>query len=334
MTDGTTGEVRLGIVGLGNWGGRLARTVAKVDGARLATCYARTPERRAAFAEEHGCTAIDSFDKFLADETIDGVLVATPHTTHADIVTAIAGAGKNIMVEKPLALTLKDARRCVDAARAAGVFLQVAHYRRLLTATRRIKAMLDAGELGRLHHIETNFSRPFGPDPKRPWRDEENEAPAGAMTALGVHMVDNLFYLGGPIKRLAALSSVLDSSTPLDDMTSVLVEFESGAHAVLNTSLRLPFVATTAVHGDKASAWSEVDGARLYVQKLGEEERSEIAVEPVDGVIANIAAFAENIRLNREPETNGEAGLNVVAVLEAIQKSSAANGEFVDLELR
>jgi predicted dehydrogenase len=333
MSEASDSEVRLGIVGLGNWGGRLARTVAKVDGARLATCYARTPERREAFASEHGCVAVDSFEKFLGDETIDGVLVATPHTTHAEIVTAIAGAGKNIMVEKPLALTTRDARRCVKAARDAGVLLQVAHYRRLLTATRRIKAMLDAGELGRLHHIETNFSRPFGPDPKRPWRDEESEAPAGAMTALGVHMVDNLFYLGGQIKRLAALSSVLDPSTPLDDMTSVLFEFESGAHAVLNTSLRLPFVATTAAHGDKASAWSEVDGARLYVQKVGEEERSEFAVEPVDGVVANIATFVDNVRSGKEPETNGEAALNVVAVLDAIQQSAAADGAFVALEL-
>jgi len=333
MTEASGGEIRLGIVGLGNWGGRLARTVAKVDGAELATCYARTPERREAFAKEHGCVAVDSFEQFLADETINGVLVATPHTTHADLVTAIAVAGKNIMVEKPLALTLKDAKRCVEAARNAGVLLQVAHYRRLLTATRRIKAMLDAGELGRLHHIETNFSRPFGPDPKRPWRDEETEAPAGAMTALGVHMVDNLFYLGGPIRRLAALSSVLDSSTPLDDMTSALFEFESGAHAVMNTSLRLPFVASTVAHGDKASAWSELDGARFYVQKIDEEERREITVEPVDGVVANIAAFVDNVRAGREPETNGEAGLKVVTVLEAIQRSAAADGAFVDLEI-
>jgi predicted dehydrogenase len=153
------------------------------------------------------------------------------------------------------------------------------------------------------------------------------------MTALGVHMADNLFYLGGPIRRLAALSTVLDSSTPLDDMTSVLVQFESGAHGVLNTSLRLPFVVATSAHGDKASAWSEVDGARFYVQKIDEEERSEIAVEPVDGVVANIAAFVDCVRSGRQPETDGVAGLRVVAVLEAIQKSAAAGGVFVDLSL-
>jgi predicted dehydrogenase len=111
----------------------------------------------------------------------------------------------------------------------------------------------------------------------------------------------------------------------------VLFEFESGAHAVLNTSLRLPFVATTSAHGDRASAWSELDGARFYTQKIDEEERREVAVEPVDGVVANIEAFVDCVRSARQPETDGEAGLRVVAVLEAIQRSAAAGGTFVDV---
>ena len=155
-----------------------------------------------------------TLDALLSDRAIDGVIVATPHTTHVDLVTTIADAGKHIMVEKPLALNEADGQRCAQAARKAGILLQVAHYRRRLTATRKLKAMLDAGEIGRLHYIETAFNRPFGPDPKRPWRDTETEAPAGAMTALGIHMLDNLLYLGGPIRRLMALSTVLDPSTP------------------------------------------------------------------------------------------------------------------------
>lgn len=331
MVQENSREIKLGIVGLGHWGGRLAGKIAGIDGAHLAACYARTPARRAAFAEEHGCAPAQSFEAFLADETLDGVVVATPHTSHTELVCALAGAGKNIMVEKPLALTTVEAQKCADAARKAGVMLQVAHYRRRLAATRRIKAMIEAGELGRVHHFETNFSRPFGPDPNRPWRDEESEAPAGGMTALGVHMLDNLVYLGGPIRRLAAISTVLDSSTPLDDMTSVLLQFESGAHGVLNTSIRLPMVATTSAHGDKASAWSEADGTRFFTQEIDDENRSEEKVDPVDGVAANLAAFVECLRSGTQPETSGEEAVKVVAALEAIQQSAASNGEFVEL---
>ncbi|NND50246.1 MAG: hypothetical protein HKN60_08340, partial [Rhizobiales bacterium] len=119
--------------------------------------------------------------------------------------------------------------------------------------------------------------------------------------------------------------------TPLDDMTSVLVEFGSGAHGTIATSLRLPYIAITAAHGDKASAWSEEDGARLYTQKAGEEARSELAIEPVDGVVANLSAFAHAIRTGTEPETNGAEGLKVVAAFDAIQRSAAADGAFIDL---
>jgi len=323
--------VRLGIVGLGNWGGRLAHALRQVEGATLAACFARGSERRAAFAAAHGCAEAPALEALTGAPSIDGVIVATPHSTHVDLVTAIAAAGKHVMVEKPLALNQADARRCVEAARAAGVYLQVAHYRRLLTATRAIKAMLEASEIGRLHHVEAAFNRPFGPDPKRPWRDQESEAPAGAMTALGIHMLDNLLYLGGPIRRLAALSTVLDTSTPLDDMTSVLVEFANGAHGSIATSLRLPFVAVTAAHGDRASAWSEADGTRLFTQAAGAEQRSERPIEPVDGVVANLAAFVRAIRTGTEPETNGEEALKVVAAFEAIQKSAATDGVFIEL---
>ena len=120
-------------------------------------------------------------------------------------------------------------------------------------------------------------------------------------------------------------------STPLDDITSVLLEFESGAHGTVTTSLRLPFVATTSAHGDKAAAWSEVDGTRFFSQAVGDEERTEHAVEPVDGVVANISAFVDCIRTNSQPETSGEEGLKVVAVLDAIQRSAGLNGAFVDL---
>ena len=76
---------------------------------------------------------------------------------------------------------------------------------------------------------------------------------------------------------------------------------------------------------------SEADGARFFSQKIDEEARTEAAVAPVDGVVANIAAFVDNVRNGRQPETDGEAGLKVVAVLEAIQRSAAAGGAFVDL---
>jgi predicted dinucleotide-binding enzyme len=90
--------VRLGIVGLGNWGHQLAATVAKVDGAALVNCYSRTPATRRSFADAHDIRPVTSLADLVKD--VDGVLVATPHSTHADVVVELASSGVAIMVEK------------------------------------------------------------------------------------------------------------------------------------------------------------------------------------------------------------------------------------------
>jgi predicted dehydrogenase len=322
--------VRLGIVGLGNWGSRLARALADMDGAELATCFARTPERREAFAADHGCRPAPSLEAFLEDPDVAAVLVATPHSTHEALITAAAAAGKDVMVEKPLALTTDAAQRCVAAAESAGVLLQVAHYRRHHGATRRLRAMLDADELGSLHHVEGVFNRPVGIDQRRPWRNEPAEAPAGGMTAMGVHVVDNFHYLAGPVRRLCAISKKLGHPSPLDDVTAVLLEFVGGATGTLFTSLRVPTTIATTAYGDGATAWSTDDGHRLLVQRVDERAPAEIPVPRVDGVAANLAAFVTAVGERTPPETGGAAGLAVVEVLDAIVRSAEAGGAWTE----
>ncbi len=321
---------RLGLIGLGNWGNRLATTLASMPDVALATCFARSEQRREAFAERHACRAAPSLEAML-DDDVDGVVIATPHRSHEQLVVAAAEAGKAIMVEKPLTLDLAGAERCVAAAEGAGVVLQVAHYRRRLGATRVLRSLIDDGTIGRIHHIDGRFHRSWGPDTKRPWRNTIEEAPAGAMTALGVHLIDNFLYLGGPVERLSARSEQLGRLTAIDDMTVVHLEFASGALGTMATSLRLPFESTTAVYGDGAAAWSERDGTFLFVQTAEEDERSGHPVEKVDGVRANLEAFVRCIVTGEAPETDGAAGLEVVRILEAIVHSSAACGTWIDL---
>ncbi|MDH3499959.1 MAG: Gfo/Idh/MocA family oxidoreductase [Acidimicrobiia bacterium] len=323
--------VRLGLVGLGNWGKRLTNAVAAVDGAELTACFARTATTREAFAAEVGCRAAHSLEDLL--ETVDGVLIATPHSSHVPLVEAAAASGTHVMCEKPLALDVADGCKAVAAADAAGVLLQVAHYRRRFAPVRRMKAMLDAGEFGTLLHVDGHFSKPFGPDPIRPWRDLPDEAPAGAMTALGVHTVDDLLYLTGPLQRLWALSSNTLPGSDLDDATTALLEFESGVQGTIRTSLRTPTVASVGVYGTAGAARSEEDGHRLFCSFLPDDDWVEHPVEPVDGVVANIAAFVDCIRTGTQPETNGHAGLAVVAVMAAIVESAAAGGAGVTIEV-
>ena len=326
--------VNLGIIGLGNWGNKLATSLQKIPEANLISCFARTEKKRRDFANKHNCIAKESLDQLLEDKDLDGVIISTPHSTHKGLILEVANAKKHIMVEKPLTLNSDDAKVCIDCAKKNNVFIQVAHYRRLLPATRLLKKYIEDGRLGRIHHFESNFSRPFGPDPNRPWRDSEDEAPAGAFTALGVHMIDNLFYLGGNFEKLCALSSILDNSTPLDDITTVMIKYESGAHAVINTSLRLPFIASISAHGDKGSAWSLADGSKFLFQGINEETQTEVTLNQLDGVIENLKNFCSSIKTSTVPETSGYEGLKVVRTLEAITESVDANNSFIDINLK
>ncbi len=151
------------------------------------------------------------------------------------------------------------------------------------------------------------------------------------MTALGVHMADNMLYFAGPAVRLSAFSTRIGKIAPIDDMTGALIEFECGAVGTLTTSVRLPKLITCGAHGTGLAAWSEADGTRLVTVTGNYDERTEQEMPPLDPVADNLAAFADCIRRGSQPETGGAEGLAVVAILEAMTVSAANSGAVVEL---
>ena len=324
------GAVNVGSIGLGWWGGMLAEKAA-LAGLDVASCFARTPEAREEFAATHGAKPMQSLDEMLADPDLDGVLIATPHSTHADLVVAAAEAGKHVFVDKPFTLTTAEAKRATAAAAEAGVVLQVGHNRRRQPATRRLKAMADDGSLGTIHYAEANLSYPKGLNPRSGWRGEPAESPAGGMAGLGVHMADNLIYLLGRPARVSAFSKQIVGVSKLDDVTTATIEFESGPLAFLGTSMVIPDIARTALWGTEAAAWNENDGASFYFQKTGDKERVAQPVETLDTVKDELEEFADNIATGARPETGGPEAIEAVALFEAIVES-AANRTVVELD--
>lgn len=322
--------LKVASIGLGWWGGVLAeKSVAA--GLELVSCFARTPENRDQFAAAHGCRSAGSWDEVLSDPDVEAVLLATPHSTHADQVVEAASAGKHVFCDKPFTLTVAEGKRAVKAAEDAGVVLQVGHNRRRQPANRRLKAMVDNGELGVIHYAEANLSYPKGLDPRGGWRGDPAECPAGGMTGLGVHMADTLIYLLGPASRVSAFSRQVIGVGTLDDVTTATLEFESGPLGFLGTSMVIPNIAKTALWGTEAAAANEVDGERFFVQRTGEMDRIEQDIETLDTVRDELEEFASNIRNGTRPETGGVESLEAVAILEGIVES-AATGTVVDLD--
>jgi len=320
-----SGAVRLGSIGLGWWGGVLAEAARSTNGVELAGCFARSAESRQGFAEAHGCHVFGTLDDLLAAD-IDGVLIATPHTTHADLAVAAAKARKHVFVDKPLTLTVAEANRAVAAAEEAGVVLQVGHNRRRQPANRRIKEAVDNGDLGGILEISADHSAPLLFNPKlAPWRRKLEETPVGGMSGLGVHQIDTFHYLAGPIGGVFTRTKRLLPDGEVDDTSSILFEFDSGAQGHLFTSMATGPVVEVTVHGTQAVARNTGDGARLTLQPRGSIEQEELPLEPLDTIADELAEFVAAIRGERSPETDGVEGRRAVSVLEAIVESATSS---------
>src|SRR5207245_1742366 len=131
------------------------------------------------------------------------------------------------------------------------------------------------------------------------WRTDRAETPGGAMTNLGIHHVDTFQYLLGPIVRVMALSRrVALTDVQIDDATSILFEFASGGLGYLGTSwVHANRTAVIALYGTEAQAWSEADGARLFLARRGASERTEVSLTPVDAVVEELAERSEERRV-------------------------------------
>jgi predicted dehydrogenase len=314
-------KVRLGLLGLGAWGMALVDAAARSGGAEVVNGYSRTQENRNAFEEKYKCRTTATLDEFWKDDEVEGVIIATPHSTHEELMAQAASAGKHLFVEKPMTLTVEGAESIHQAVKESGIVIQVGFKRRRLGATRRIREMIDEKELGMLQQIDAIISGPAGVNPPSGWRNDQKECPVGGMTTMGVHMVDNFHYLAGPVKRVFAFSKKVLGRGNLDDVSVIGFEFESGPLGYLSTSWTIPKIISTVAYGTEAAAWSEEDGSRLFVQKKEEGARQEIPIEAGDSVADQLAEFAKAIRGETTPETGWKEGLEVTAVLQAIEES-------------
>lgn len=315
-------NVRLASIGLG-WWGKILADGARAAGAEIVGGYARSRASRDEFTASYGGRSFGSYEQALGADDVDGILLATPHLTHADLIRAAAAAGKHVFVEKPLTLRVASAKSAVAAAEESGIVLQVGHNRRRQPANRKIKQLIEEGELGTVTMVETQQSTPnaLGFD-RDYWRANHRESPLGGMTSLGVHMVDTMTYLLGPIERVSAFSKEILDHPPIDHATTIVLEFASGPLGYLGTSFVVPRTTTVTVRGTNGSVTNTENGTRFYWQGRDDEAPREQEIEILDTVADELGEFVRSIRGEATPETGGSEGTEVVAVLEAAVASS------------
>ena len=319
--------LRAASIGLGWWSDELAGAVqGKSEKIEIVSCYSRSADKRAAFAEKFSTAQHGSFKDILLDGDIDALILTTPHSLHALHVQETAMAGKHVFVEKPFTLTAETGRAAAEACAAAGVTLAVGHNRRFSAAAQLLKKMLEEDELGTLLHIETNFSAPsatnWGEDH---WRANRRESPAGGLAGLGIHMIDLVAWLGGRVATAVAFAKHRALEVDVDDTTSALFELSSGATAYLGTMCAAPYTATCNVYGTRANAFAAVDADKVSVQALGKQPRAR-KITAVDTVKAELEEFADACAGKCDFRVTPDEAVHTVAVMEAITHSAAEGG--------
>ena len=315
------------IVGLGRWGRHLVEcTQGKTDKICFTAGVARTPDKAREFAGAHGLALFGEYAKALADPALDAVVLATPHTQHAEQALAALRAGKHVFTDKPFTLTRTSAEAVAKAAAEAGRVIAVGFNWRFQPALQEMRRMLQDGRLGRLLHIEGNFNGPSAyRQPREHWRQQLEEGPAGGMTGRGCHVVDAMLYLAGPIKSVFAQSArrVLDYG--LDDTTSMLFEFRDGATGYLGT-----FIATAEgwrMQVFAARGWAKVGSIpHLHTWSLTtcmvDGQPTVIDYPQMSTEKAELEAFADAVAHRTPYGCPAEDAVHGVAVLEAIVKSA------------
>lgn len=322
------------IVGLGGWGQNLVASVQGKSGKiRFVAGATRTVDKAADFARQHGFPLYDRYESVLVDPAIEAVVLATPHTLHAEQIVAAAKAGKHVFTEKPFALTARSAAAAVRACAENRVTLAVGYNWRFQPALREMRKMLDDGRLGKLLHIEGSFCGPsVYRHGREHWRQSREEGPAGGMTGRGVHVVDAMLFLAGPIESVYAQSFRLVQDFGVDDTTSMLFEFKNGATGYLGTVIATAETWRLQVFG--SNGWAEVGDVehlatwQLRVcavdrQNLHVHRQPQIATfAPISTERAELEHFAAAAMARRPLAAAGGDEVHGVAVLEAILRSA------------
>lgn len=313
--------VRVGIVGVANHGRTIVTATAAARNLTLAACYDINPEANKACAEEFGCTAHDSFEGLLADESLDAVALVTPNHLHAAQIEAAFSAGKHVFVDKPLTNTVAEGKLSIAQAEAAGKVLYVGHNTRKRRVFRRIKALIDEGALGTVVAVEANLSRIVGLTPEMPaWKADRANAPILPMTQLGIHFVDVATYLIGPVARVSCFARTAALAGTAFDTTSALLELENGVPVSLNSYYVTPDTYFFRVYGTKAVV--ECSPLEVRIRHVnGQTDLQDMGNEGFESYQLEMEEFGDAVLEGIRPETGGPEGLHNLAVVEAMLRS-------------
>lgn len=344
-----------GIVGCGMISRFHARAIADVAGAKLVACCDTRAEASERFAAEYGCKGYASLDEMLADDAVSVVTITTPSGSHMDPAVAAAQAGKHVLVEKPLEVTLKRCDRIIHECEHHGVQLGTIFQSRFHDSSLQLKKAVDEGRFGRLTmgdaYVKWWRSQEYYDSGA--WRGTWEGDGGGALMNQGIHSVDLLTWLMGPVLEIQALTALLaHQRIEVEDTAVATLRFANGALGVIEaaTSVYPGYLKRIEIHGTGGSAVLEEEDLKAW--DFAKHRRGDEAIldqmkkhKSSGGGASDPAAighhghamvfrdFLEAIRDGRPPAVDGHEGRRSVEIILGVYKS-AQTGKAVRLPLK
>jgi predicted dehydrogenase len=335
-------RIKWGVIGSGGIARRrtIPEGIAAADNAELVVVYNRTPAANVEVARAFGAHAASTIEELLNCD-INAVYIATPAHVHLEQAVACARAGKHVLCEKPLGLTLDDAQSMVAACESAGVRLGTALMMRFHAQHRAALELIQQGRLGRTVFARAQLSCWYPPIDGA-WRQDPASGGGGALMDLGGHCIDLLEMLFGPAKAVSCTINRIVHGYPIEDGAVATLQFENGALGVVDTFFCIPDESSRNVlelYGSRGSILARGtigQSARgemmAYLEKGAsdydaQQARAAAAAVPIDPAPVNmyraeIEEFSQAVLDGREPANNAHIGLQSQRVLAACYESA------------
>ena len=323
----STTPVRIGLVGLGGHGRTIQYAAEAVPGVEVVSVFDVDPAEAALAAERFGCPAASSYEALLAAPGLGAVALVTPNRLHRAQAEAAFAAGLDVFVEKPIAHTVADGAAVVAAAEAVGRVLMVGHNMRYAASALEAARRLDAGEIGTVVAVEVHFSSDAGQRlPEGSWRLRPDEAPLLPVAQLGIHALDLVHALLGPVTEVSAWARTVVTPPGVVDSVVATFRLAGGALGTLQSHYCTPVRFAWTITGTTGALVGTPH--TLTLERTGQDPEALVDVrsDGFESYVHQMAVFADAVRTRTPPSSDGPSGLRAMAVVEALAASAAAGG--------
>ncbi|VEF49597.1 oxidoreductase [Bacillus freudenreichii] len=327
------------IVGCGFIAKKHAAAIDNVKDAKLVAACDKFQDAMKPYVEKYEVKPYEELNDMLKDDSIDIVCICTPSGLHAPIAEQVAAAKKHIVLEKPIAMTIEETNRIIQAAEGNNVKLAIVHPNRFRPVVQELRSIIDNGDLGKISHAScvVNWNRNQEYYDQAPWRGTK-EHDGGVLMNQAIHNLDLLLWFMGVPKEVFSMEATRLRNIEAEDVSTGVIRFESGALATVQASTTVypqNFEESITIFGEKGTV--KIGGANaLYFEHIQIEGYTEETIKTLKDKIKSdpwgipgheriISDMVQAIKENRRPAVTGTDGKNALELVLAFYESANKN---------